>query len=531
MKKTTTVFNSIKSLKGLFLILSIISTSYTSAQCVGDVDAPIPDVASLPEVKAICSAQLTRPTAFDECENRAVSGTVAGNKLTYSVGTYTVTWTYKDASNNSSTQTQKVTVAAVPTPTITLNRAATICKGDSVRLSWTQPLPTNPSVTYSGVEWNTGATTSTNNSIWVKTAGTYTLTVFTDNGCAVSNTQAITLDTIVPVVPTITAKGALSFCEGKKVTLKSSSKILNTWSNDSHLDSLVVTTSGKYTVTVSNTCGSKTSAPTVIDVKPLLPMVTVVPNDTVCPGDSVLLISNSTTGNTWAGVAFWESATNDTLVAYINSNRTFTLTINNGCAVNKSVKQKIVAKSRPAAPTMDPFYDKVCNDPNDIFGVFNTYPLPAGYPEGGTYSGSGVISFGNTNVFSPTAASLVGIGSIVYTVTDSLTGCTNSVSQMVFIDTTAECTMGINENVLATSTSIFPNPSSGKVTITVNNVAYSTIQIAVADVLGNTVLQTIAERNTGGFTRELNLNNLAKGVYVIQLSADGERFSKKIIIE
>lgn len=98
--------------------------------------------------------------------------------------------------------------------------------------------------------------------------------------------------TFLAVVPTITASGATTFCQGSSVTLTSSAATGNVWSNGATTQSITVTQAGSYTVSVNNgTCTSAASAPTVISITPApaAPTVTVSGATTFCEGGSVTL--------------------------------------------------------------------------------------------------------------------------------------------------------------------------------------------------------------------------------------------------
>ncbi|MCE9539901.1 MAG: hypothetical protein K8R85_11885, partial [Bacteroidetes bacterium] len=68
----------------------------------------------------------------------------------------------------------------------------------------------------------------------------------------------------VPATPTITAYGAITFCEGDSVLLVSSSATANVWTGGTTNDSLYVPISGPYSVTVSNGSCSATSTVTTV---------------------------------------------------------------------------------------------------------------------------------------------------------------------------------------------------------------------------------------------------------------------------
>lgn len=86
---------------------------------VKDTTAPVPDLASLPNVTGECSAQITSPpTATDNCAG-VITGTTS-DPLSYSQqGTFTVTWTFSDGKGNTSSQTQTVIVVDQTPPAIT----------------------------------------------------------------------------------------------------------------------------------------------------------------------------------------------------------------------------------------------------------------------------------------------------------------------------------------------------------------------------------------------------------------------------
>lgn len=173
--------------------------------------------------------------------------------------TYTVTYT-NPTTGCSESKTVNVTVISTPAiPTITPGGPLTLCAGGSVTLS------SSAGTTYL---WSTGATTQ---SININTSGSYSVRVTNVDGCqsVVSAPVTVTVNPS-PTTPTITAGGPLTFCAGGSVTLTSSAGITYLWSNGATTQSINVTTSGSYTVRVTNAsgCQSAASAPTVVTVNP-----------------------------------------------------------------------------------------------------------------------------------------------------------------------------------------------------------------------------------------------------------------------
>ncbi|MBI5386697.1 MAG: DUF5011 domain-containing protein, partial [Verrucomicrobia bacterium] len=93
----------------------------TRTVIVQDVEPPVPNVASLPDVIGECggTVTLTPPTATDACAGTII-GTTTNALSNLPEGDYTVVWTYTDAASNSVSQTQIVKVHDTVKPVIAL---------------------------------------------------------------------------------------------------------------------------------------------------------------------------------------------------------------------------------------------------------------------------------------------------------------------------------------------------------------------------------------------------------------------------
>lgn len=82
--------------------------------------APVPDVASLPDVTGDCSATISAPTATSECFG-AITGTTT-DPTSYSVqGSYIVHWVYDDGNGGVTNQNQNVIINDNANPTISVS--------------------------------------------------------------------------------------------------------------------------------------------------------------------------------------------------------------------------------------------------------------------------------------------------------------------------------------------------------------------------------------------------------------------------
>jgi len=207
------------------------------------------------------------------------------------------------------------------------NGILNICSGDSVTLT---------SSSSTGNTWSTGETTP---SIVVSASGNYAVSV-DSIGCTSSSSA---IDVIVhanPATPTIAANGPLTFCSGDSVVLTSGSLTGNAWSTGETSQSIVVSTSGAYTLTVGENvtpnlvCESSSTISLLVNP---LPLITIASNSPACEGDSVVVSATANNGITfsWSGPNGF-SSTNQNLLLYnsspnISGNYSLTVTDANGC--------------------------------------------------------------------------------------------------------------------------------------------------------------------------------------------------------
>jgi len=93
-------------------------TTQTQKVTIKDETAPVPDAAELADVVVECSIEnIEVPTATDNCSG--VITAVTNDALSYSdAGEYMILWEFTDASGNTSTQEQWITVKDVTTPDV-----------------------------------------------------------------------------------------------------------------------------------------------------------------------------------------------------------------------------------------------------------------------------------------------------------------------------------------------------------------------------------------------------------------------------
>jgi VCBS repeat-containing protein len=253
-------------------------------------------------------------------------------------GTYSVTVTVNACP--SAAGTTNVVVNANPaTPTITPGGPTTFCAGGSVTL--TAP----GGFSYS---WSTGATTQ---SILVTTSGSYTVTVTDGNGCSAASAPTVVTVNPNPATPTITPGGPTTFCAGGSVTLTAPNGFTYLWSTTETTQSIVVSASGSYTVTVTDGNGcSATSAPTTVTVNPnpATPAITPGGPTTFCTGGSVTLTAPNGFTYLWS-----TNETTQSILVSTSGSYTVTVTDGNGCSAT-SAPTVVTVNPNPTTPVITP---------------------------------------------------------------------------------------------------------------------------------------------------------------------------------
>lgn len=187
---------------------------------------------------------------------------------------------------------------------ITARGNTSLCAGQGVWLVGQAGLP--------AYTWSNGGTSD---SIFVTTAGTYTLTV---GSAACNSTVSNSIDVTVspePAAPVVTLSGNDTLCQGETLTLSipaTSDEIV--WSTGQTTQSIDVTTSGTYFVrTRQGNCLSDTSAIIQVLVRPVTPTPVVVASGatTICQGETVTLTAPSADRYLWSNGATSQSITVD----------------------------------------------------------------------------------------------------------------------------------------------------------------------------------------------------------------------------
>ncbi len=354
----------------------------------------------------------------------AVNGTF--DPATAGAGTHVITYEITDGNGCLSSDTENVTVNALPDATI--NPVAPVCV-DAAAFNLT-------AATLGGTWGGTGITDAVNGTFDPATAGagthTISYTVTDGNGCTNTDTEDITVNALPDA--TITPPGPL--CINNAAINLVAATTGGTWSGTGITDAVNGTfdpaTAGigthtiTYNITDGNGCANSDTENIVVNA---LPDATINPEAPFCLNDAATNLSAATPGGTWSGTGITDAVngTFDPAVAGAGTHTiTYTVTDGNGCTNNDT--EDFTVNPLPDA-TINPMAP-VCIDA----AAFN---LTAATP-GGTWAGTGITDAVN-GTFDPAVAG-VGTHTITYTVTDG-NGCTNIDTEDIVVNPLPDATI------------------------------------------------------------------------------------------
>ncbi|MBK9981589.1 MAG: SBBP repeat-containing protein [Saprospiraceae bacterium] len=470
-------------------------------------------------------------------------------------GTYNLPSCYDDLNLEYYPDIFVAKLCFIETPTIT--GPTTFCQGSSITLT---------ASTASSYLWSNGMTTQNIN---VSTSGNYSVTVSNASGCSAASTTITVIGNSYPPIPTITAGGTTTFCQGGSVMLTASLANSYLWSNGATTQTITVTSSGDYKVTVSNATGCSTSSTgmTTVTVLPLPPPVNVTADGptTFCQGGSVILSAGAASSYLWSN-----GSTTQNITVSTSGNYTVTVMNANGCSASSTATMVTVhplpiatiTSSGPisfcqgnsvtltAGPASSYLWSNGSTTQNITVSSSGNYTITVMNAGGCSASsvatsvtvnplplvdlgvdtilqqgqqiildatGPGLTYFWSTGATTPTIT-VNSMGTYAVTVTNSQ-GCT-SFDTIVVTFTTSTSDQRVKFKI-----TVSPNPTDEIIHITCQGGSTSLAQII--DNLGKVIIEDTA-LVSDGVKRTLSLEKMPSGIYYLRLVGNG--FTKTVSI-
>ncbi|MBK9283672.1 MAG: S8 family serine peptidase [Sphingobacteriaceae bacterium] len=444
----------------------------------------------------------------------------AGTPVTYtnnSVGAGSYLWTFQGGSPATSTLVNPTvtysaggvfnatlaayngTTATILTKTISINGIPTVAvNNQTICAGGTATLNATGAQTYT---WSTGFV---GNPLLVAPGGNTVYSVIGNSMSCLSSstTVSVTIGSqlsvfITPSTPTVCASGTS--------TLTASGAVNYTWSTGSNATAIVVTptTNTTYSIIGSNGACTGTTIMTMTVIPTPSINLNITPSSSICAGDTATLgASGSYTSFTWVTPTIVANS----ITVSPSSNTTYTVYGAGTGGCNTSSIVNVTVKPLPMGVVTTT--DATCGGCPDGEAVITVTSGVSPY----TYQW---LPVGGTQSF------VSGFAPDCYSVNvTSANGCANLHTLCIGFNT------GLQNGNINTfkGLNIFPNPANNIVMIDFNG--------NIFDVkLYNTIGQLIYDRKNNSHFAMIQLEELAKGVYTIQIEAGSEIVRKKLIIQ
>jgi hypothetical protein len=302
-------------------------TVTSAAGCAGTASANVLVTSSLaPTITGpttICSGGNVTLDAGSPYSTYLWSTTASSETISVATpGTYSVTVTNASGCTGSTS----VTINTSPSLTPTISGSPSFCPGSSTTL--------DAGSGYSSYLWSNSITTE---AISVGTAGTYTVTVTNSSGC--TGSTSVTVNTASGLSPTIT--GPASLCSGSTTTLDAGSGYSSyLWSNLATSETITVTATGTYSVTVTNFSGCSGTASVAVTLSSNL-SPTISGSPSICSGSSSTLDA----GSGFSSYLWSNLATSETIL--VNTAGTYSVTVTNASGCTGTANITIAINNNP----------------------------------------------------------------------------------------------------------------------------------------------------------------------------------------
>jgi gliding motility-associated-like protein len=197
-----------------------------------------------------------------------------------SAGVYTVIVT--DNNGCTGTASQTLTVNNNPSPAISGNTS--FCAGSSVVLT--------VNGTYAAYQWNNG---STQQQATINNGGNFSVQVTDNNGCTGTAQYAVTMHPL----PQVSLPATVDLCTGNSTTLNPGTFVSYSWSDGTTGNTLNVTGTGSYAVTVTDVNGCTGTAGSTVTIHSN-PDPVISGDTSICDGENTILsVIGNYSGYVW----------------------------------------------------------------------------------------------------------------------------------------------------------------------------------------------------------------------------------------
>ncbi|HEX7413237.1 MAG TPA: T9SS type A sorting domain-containing protein [Bacteroidia bacterium] len=308
-----------------------------------------------------------------------------------------------------------------------------------------------------------------------------------------------------PITLTSTSTSTpFNVCHAGTATLTASGLNTYTWSTSANTPSITVTPSVTTTYSVAGTTTAGCANYETFNITVISPTVSVA-SHTICPGVNITLPAVGANTYSWSPATGLSATTGASVTANPMVTTIYTITgTENLC--NATTTATITTKPAPI-----------------ISIASSTVSLCAGSTATITASGATTYTWSTAT----TGASITVTPTVNTTYSVTGTGTVNTCTSKAVITQTVTNCVGIEQySGYNNQVSVYPNPSTGLVTISISNIANGTVMY-VTNMLGQEVIKTsIKDVNTN-----IDLTSLQKGMYMLTITNSESKHIEKLIIQ
>lgn len=344
-------------------------------------------------------------------------------------------------------------------------------------------------------------------------------------------------------IATITTSGSTTFCDGGSVTLTANSGSSYLWNTGATTQSISVSQSGTYIVTVSNGNCSAISQPEYITNVAIVPAtITTSGSTTFCQGQSVTLTAND------GDMYVWSTGEMTKSITVTNSGSYYVTVYNNGCNSTSSIinvavnscptcvapttltnvnigSTSVVVSWSPVTQAINGYTIKLKNMKT---GIVVLYQIPAGVTT-------------TTLITNPSTKYRWWIRSKCLNTTSSYssfraftTKSSSLKTTLVGVSLTQEELQSMqfeinNPKNTNNSFELIPNPAENEVNVIYRSQSNLISSIEIFDYTGKEIKKYSQYSDKGVNIFNIDLKDMSKGVYIVKLSNNNIYYKQLII--
>ncbi len=334
---------------------------------------------------------------------------------------------------------------------------------------------------------------------------------------------------VPPKAPNIKANGPTEFCLGDSVLLSTDSTGNNIWYANNivvaqNVGQLYAKENGNYRVAKSNgSCEASSTIAIKAGVKPLPPTInsSITTGTAFCPGTTVTLTSDASTGNQWyRNNSLIPTGTGVTLPVTDSGSYTVT-TKPNGCTSNPSLPKALSLLPRPSVGS-------ITGADQPVRGESTPYSVTPDANLTFVWNAvNGTVLSGNNTANVNIRFNSLGTGTLSVS-SKSAAGCLSLPSTK---QVNTQPPVGLAQYEFLQQLQVYPIPTKNSLTLEIDALKAHTAQLKIVNLLGQTMQQNNLSIVNGKQFHPIDLTQFSKGIYFIELYYNESKIVKRIVVE